>query len=69
MLGIASADPVHLLKIQFYGFNFSYSNQDTTLDNVLTMDACYTYFETCDYFVQAYVSTPVTPLFLTEANY
>jgi len=31
--------------------DFSYSNQDTTLDNVLTMDACYTYFETYDCFV------------------
>jgi len=39
------------------------------LDDVLTLDACYTYFETYDCFAQAISSTPVTPLFLTEANY
>jgi len=68
MLGIASADPTHLQTIEL-NYDFSYSNQDTTLDDVLTMDACYTYLETYDCFVQAYASTPVTPLFLTEANY
>ena len=68
MLGIASADPNHLQTIEL-NYSFSYSTQDTTLDNVLTMDACYTYYETYDCFVQAYASTPVTPLFLTEANY
>ena len=68
MLGIASADPEHLQTIEL-NYDFSYSNQDTTLDDVLTFDACYTYFETYDCFVQAYASTPVTPLFLTEANY
>lgn len=68
MLGIASADPAHLQTIEL-NYNFSYSNQDTTLSDVLTLDACYTYFETYDCFVQAYASTPVLPLFLTEANY
>jgi hypothetical protein len=68
MLGIASADPVHLQTIEL-NYNFSYSNQDTTLSDVLTLDACYTYYETYDCFVQAYASTPVLPLFLTEANY
>lgn len=68
MLGIASADPNHLQTIEL-NYNFSYSNQDTTLSDVLTLDACYTYYETYDCFVQAYASTPVLPLFLTEANY
>ena len=68
MLGIASADPVHLQTIEL-NYNFSYSNQDTTLSDVLTLEACYTYYETYDCFVQAYASTPVLPLFLTEANY
>lgn len=68
MLGIASADHNHLQTIEL-NYDFSYSNQDTTLDNVLTMDACYTYYETYDCFVQAYSSTPVIPLFLTETNY
>ncbi len=68
MLGIAGADPNHLQTIEL-NYNFSYSNQDTTLSDVLTLDACYTYYETYDCFVQAYASTPVLPLFLTEANY
>jgi hypothetical protein len=68
MLGIASTDPIHLQTIEL-NYDFSYSNQNTTLSDVLTMDTCYTYFETYDCFVQAYVSTPVLPLFLTEANY
>ncbi len=68
MLGIASADPVHLQTVEL-NYNFSYSNQDTTLSDVLTLDACYTYYETYDCFAQAYASTPVLPLFLTEANY
>ena len=68
MLGIASADPNHLQTIEL-NFDFSYSNQDMALSDVLTMDACYTYFETYDCFVQAYASSPILPLFLTEANY
>jgi hypothetical protein len=68
MLGIAGADPAHLQTIEL-NYNFSYSNQDTTLSDVLTWDACYTYYETYDCFVQAYASEPVLPLFLTEANY
>jgi hypothetical protein len=68
MLGIASADPNHLQTIEL-DYLFSYSNEDTTLSDVLTLDACYTYFETYDCFVQAYASRPVLPLFLTEANY
>jgi hypothetical protein len=68
MLGIASADPAHLQTIEL-SYNFSYSNQDTALSDVLTFDACYTYYETYDCFVQAYASSPVLPLFLTETNY
>lgn len=68
MLGIASTDPVHLQTIEL-NYNFSYSNQDNTLSDVLRLDACYTYYETYDCFVQAYASAPVLPLFLTEANY
>ena len=68
MLGIASADPNHLQTIEL-NYDFSYSSQDTALSDVLTLDACYTYYETYDCFVQAYPSSPTLPLFLTEANY
>jgi hypothetical protein len=68
MLGIASTDPAHLQTIEL-NYNFSYSNQDTTLSGVLTLDACYTYYETYDCFARAYASSPHLPIFLTEANY
>ena len=68
MLGIASADPNHLQTIEL-NYDLSYSNQDTVLSDVLTQDACYSYYETYDCFVQAYPSAPTLPLFLTEANY
>jgi hypothetical protein len=68
MLGIASADSGHLQTIEL-NYNFSYSNQDKRLRDVLTQDACYTYYETYDCFVQAYASLPRHPIFLTEANY
>ena len=68
MLGIASANSQQLQTIEL-NYSFSYSNQDTALSDVLGFDACYTYYETYDCFVQAYASTPALPLFLTEANY
>ena len=67
MLGIASTDPVHLQTIEL-NYNFSYSNQDTTLSDVLTWDACYTYYETYDCFVQAYANSSVCTASLNRAE-
>jgi hypothetical protein len=68
MAGIASADPNHLQTIEL-DYNASYSDQDTTLAPVLSLDSAYTYFETYDEVLAAYASTPTVPVFLTEANY
>ncbi len=66
MLGIASADPNHLQTVEL---NASYSNQDSTLSNVLTLDLAYTYDETYGQVLEAYNSTPTLPVILGEANY
>ena len=68
MSGIASADPGHSQTIEL-NYNFSYSNQDPVLGDVLNLDACYTYYETYNCFVRAYARSPQTPVFLVEANY
>jgi hypothetical protein len=68
MLGIASADTNHLQSIEL-NYDFSYSNQDTTLSNVLTADGAYTYLETYDCVLQAYASSSTMPTYLVEANY
>jgi hypothetical protein len=68
MRGIASADPNHLQSIEL-NYQFSYSNQDTTLAKVLTADGAYTYLETYDCVLQAYASSPTIPAYLVEANY
>jgi hypothetical protein len=68
MSGIASADPNHLQTIEL-NYNFSYSNQDTTLAPVLTLDMAYTYGGTYDEVLQAYNSSPTLPDFMGEANY
>ncbi len=67
MAGIASVDTNHLITIQL-DFQRSYSNQDTALDPYLKADGLYTYYETYDYALKAYGSSPVNPVFLTEAN-
>lgn len=67
MAGIASADTNHIQTIQL-DFYRSYSNQDSALDPYLKADGFYTYYETYDYALKAYNSTPVSPVFLTESN-
>ena len=57
MAGIASADKNHLQSIEL-NYNFSYSNQDTTLSSVLTLDMAYTYGGIYDEVLQAYNSSP-----------
>jgi hypothetical protein len=68
MLGIASADTNHLQTIEL-NYQFSYSNQDTTLSDVLSLDLVYTYGETYGEMLEAYNSSPTLPVFLGEANY
>ncbi len=68
MLGIASVDPNHLQAIEL-NYDFSYGNQDTLLNGVLTMDSAYTYYGTYDCVLQAYASSPTLPAYLEEANY
>lgn len=67
MAGIASTDLNHLITNQLDYFR-SYSNQDTAMNAYLTADGIYTYYETYDYALQAYNSTPVLPTLLLEAN-
>ena len=66
--GIESVDPNHLLGIEL-NYNFSYSNQDSTLAPVLSLDMAYTYGGTYDEIYQAYNSSPTLPVFMGEANY
>jgi len=67
MAGIASADTNHIQTIQLDYYR-SYSNQDTTIVPYINADGVYTYYETYDYALKAYSSSPVSPVFLTEAN-
>ncbi len=67
MAGIASADTNHIQTIQLDYYR-SYSNQDTTIVPDIKADGVYSYYETYDYALKAYNSTPVSPVFLTEAN-
>src|SRR5882762_1041488 len=67
MAGIASADTNHIQTIQLDYYR-SYSDQDSTLVPYLKADGFYTYYETYDYALKAYNSSPVSPVFLTEAN-
>jgi chitodextrinase len=69
MAGIASVDRNHLQTVML-DFNRSYSNQDTaTLAPYLTFDLVYNYYETYDYVLAAYNSSPTLPVFLGESNY
>jgi len=67
MAGIASADTNHIQTIQLDYYR-SYSNQDTMVVAYLKADGVYTYYETYDYALKAYNSSPVSPVFLAEAN-
>ena len=68
MAGIASVDSNHLQTIEL-NYNSSYSNQDSALGSLLTLDSAYTYYETYDVVLQSYNSSPTVPTYLVEANY
>jgi hypothetical protein len=68
LAGIKSVDPNHFFTVEL-NYRDSYGNQDTLLNPVLSLDATYTYYETYDDDLAAYNSSPVLPMFLTEANY
>jgi hypothetical protein len=69
MAGIATADPNHLQTIQL-NYQRSYSRQAiAALAPYLTLDHVYTYYDTYDYMLAAYNSSPTMPTLLGEANY
>lgn len=69
MAGIASADANHIQTLQL-DYQRSYSNQaQPTISATLKLDFVYSYYETYDYVLQAYNSSPTLPVFLGEANY
>ena len=68
MAGIASVDNNHLQTIEL-NYDASYSNQDSILGSLLTLDSAYTYYETYDMVLQSYNSSPTIPTYLVESNY
>jgi fibronectin type 3 domain-containing protein len=68
MAGIASVDSNHLQTIEL-NYDSSYSNQDSVLGSLLTLDSAYTYYETYDMVLQSYNSSPAIPTYLVESNY
>jgi hypothetical protein len=68
MAGIASVDSNHLQTIEL-NYNASYSSQDATVAQYLGTNAAYTYYETYDEVLQAYNSSPTSPVFMVESNY
>jgi fibronectin type 3 domain-containing protein len=68
MAGIASVDSNHLQTIEL-NYDSSYSNQDSVLGSLLTLDSAYTYYETYDMVLQSYSSSPAIPTYLVESNY
>ncbi|MGA3258028.1 MAG: DUF4038 domain-containing protein [Bryobacteraceae bacterium] len=66
--GIASVDSNHLQSIEL-NYDSSYSNQDSVLGSLLTLDSAYTYYETYDMVLQSYSSSPAIPTYLVESNY
>ena len=68
MAGIASVDSNHLQSIEL-NYDSSYSNQDSVLGSLLTLDSAYTYYETYDMVLQSYSSSPAIPTYLVESNY
>ena len=67
---ITAADTNHLTTFQYSYFR-SYTNQvnSASFASELTLDYVYTYYETYDYALLAYNSSPTIPCFLGEANY
>jgi hypothetical protein len=68
MAGIASVDTNHLQTIEL-NYPSSYSNQDSALGSLLTLDSAYTYGETYDIILKSYNSSPTIPVYLAEADY
>jgi uncharacterized protein DUF4038/collagenase-like protein with putative collagen-binding domain len=69
MAGIASRDTRHLQTIELDYYR-SYSNQATaTISATLALDFVYDYYETYNYVLTAYNSSPTLPVILGEANY
>jgi hypothetical protein len=72
MAGIKAADPNHIMSVEL-NYNRSYSTQASSLNATyaanLTYDFVYDYYETYDYVLAAYNSTPALPVFMGEANY
>lgn len=68
MAGIASVDTNHIQTIEL-NYNYSYSNRDTLMDDVLEADFCYTYYAPYDCVINAYGSSPTIPVYLGESNY
>ena len=73
MAGIASVDSNHLQTIELdptdKGNTDSYSNQDTDLSAYYGADIAYSYAPTYNVVLNAYNSTPTTPVILGEGNY
>jgi hypothetical protein len=74
MAGIASVDSNHLQTIELMaaktGTNSdNYSNQDTDLSAYCGADLAYSYAPTYNVVLNAYNSSPTTPVFLGEGNY
>jgi len=74
MAGIASVDPNHLQTILLFAeFNFSpymvYSNLDSSLSSFYGANAAYTYAPVYDAVLNAYASTPTTPVMMAESYY
>ena len=68
MAGIASVDKNHIQTAEL-NYQRSYTNQDTVMQPYLNLSYVYTYYETYDYALQSYNSSPTMPSFLGEANY
>ena len=72
--GIQSVDTNHLHTILLGRTDFAtnsdvYSNLDTVLSSKFGANAAYTFSSTVNVTLNAYNSTPTTPVFLGEANY
>jgi len=71
--GIASVDSNHLQTIELDptvpGHSDNYSNLDTALSSYFGADLTYTYAPTYNVTLNAYNSSPTTPVFLGEGNY
>jgi hypothetical protein len=68
--GILSTDPNHLTSFQ-YNAERSYTNQanSSNFASKFNADFIYSYYESYDYALHAYQSSPTIPCFLGEADY